>query len=61
MANPPSQPNHTDNRGHVLIAHPEDESLQCVLGCTPLTDGIRHHPDCPKVAAWREALNTVKD
>jgi len=61
MSTPPSQPNHTDRRGYVLIAHPEGEPLQCPFGCLRLSDGTRHRPDCPKVTAWREALNTIKD
>ena len=57
----PSQPSHTDERGYVLIAHPEDEPLECVWGCIRLTDGTRHHPDCPKVREWRKALSTTEE
>jgi len=52
---------HTDERGHVLIPHPEGSGgLKCEILCLPLTDGVRHLPTCPKVLAWREALATLE-
>jgi|APSaa5957512622_1039677.scaffolds.fasta_scaffold32962_4 hypothetical protein len=55
-----SQPPHTDSRGHVFIPHPEGSGgLKCNVLCIPMSDGTRHVPDCPTVAAWKEALSTT--
>lgn len=61
MSDPTPKP-HTDERGYVLIPHPEGSGgLECVFGCCPLSDGVRHHPDCPKVIAWKAALADTKE
>jgi|SaaInlLV_10m_DNA_2_1039722.scaffolds.fasta_scaffold02656_12 hypothetical protein len=57
----PSLPPHTDETGHVFIPHPPGSGgLECVIGCNPMWDGVRHHPDCPKLQGWRAALANVR-
>lgn len=52
---------HTTSKGEVFIPHREGQKRpDCQLGCSHMTDGIRHHPDCQKVIAWKAALANVR-
>lgn len=56
MASDFNQP-FVDDGGYVWIPHPEGRrEPECVAGCNPMSNGVRHHRHCAKVEFWRRAF-----